>query len=62
MKQPFWKQIWFLVTVPLALMLCLLLLMFFRDVDPIDPPEYLRYEFPNISDEDTYKQIVNTPT
>ena len=54
MKQPFWKQIWFLVTVPLALMLCLLLLMFFRDVDPIDPPEYLRYEFPNISDEDNF--------
>ena len=52
MKKPIWKQLWFLFSAPLALILCLLVILFFRDIEPVQPAKLLRYNYVKVVDED----------
>ena len=54
MKLPFWKKAWFLVSVPMGLLLILLLILFFRDIEAVDPPGHMRYTYPQIANEDNF--------
>jgi hypothetical protein len=54
MKLPFWKKAWFLVSVPMGLFLILYLVLFFRDIEPVEPPEHLAYSHPKIYLEDNF--------
>ena len=52
MKQHFWKRPWFLISMSISLIIILLGILLFKDIDPVDPPEHLRYVYPEVSDED----------
>ena len=52
MKQQFWKRPWFLISMSISLIIILLGILLFKDIDPVDPPEHLRYVYPEVSDED----------
>ena len=54
MKLPFWKKAWFLVSVPMGLFLILFLVLFFRDIEPVEPPSHLAYIYPKIYPEDNF--------